>query len=77
MKQFAVEYDVVEHVRYYTVISAESKDEVLEKLQNGDFEVQDEEYIAIIDNHDSWEPYGTEGFELQGVQCEELIDEND
>lgn len=36
MKRFAVEYDVVEHVRYYTVISAESKDEVLEKLQNGD-----------------------------------------
>lgn len=72
MKRFMVEYECVEHKRYTTVISAENKDEVMEKLEMGEFEIQNEEWITIIDNHDSWEPYGTESFELKGVQCEEL-----
>lgn len=72
MKRFRVEYESVEHRRYTTIISAENKDEVMEKLENGEFEVQNEEWITIIDNSDSWEPYETGSFKLKGVQCEEL-----
>lgn len=75
MKRFIVAFETVEHKQYTTVVSAESRDDVLQKLEKGEFEVQDEEWLTIIDNHDSWEPRSTESFELKGVQCEELTNE--